>query len=320
MDVLSDILASVRLGGAMIGRASLQRPWGIGVDPARNATIHVVQEGACWLRLADTNEPVRVSKGDVILVASGVGHALADPSDAPISSIREVLSTRSGGESLPSNNDVTTLLCARYLLDGAGPHPMVALLPPLIHLTRTQIEANESLRLALELLRVEASDKLTGYDVVVPRLLDGVLVFLLRAWIENQRPGTTGWFGALRDKGIARALRLIHERPAYPWTVASLAGGASQSRATFARRFSHFLGEPPLTYVARWRMNLAAKALRGSSRTVEEIARAVGYESGPGFSKAFTRLMGQTPGRYRNSFRPSDGSETSRSQPKGVTN
>jgi AraC-like DNA-binding protein len=306
MDVLSDVLASVRIGSAVIGRANLRAPWGISVDPMRNAAVHVVQQGECWLRLAGGTEPIRLSEGDVILVAAGVGHSLGAPSDAPVSPIATVLSAKLSENDQPRGNGVTTLLCAKYALDGAGPHPMISLLPPLIHLTREQIDANESLRLAMELLRVEASDDLTGHDIVAPRLLDSVLVFLLRAWIENQAPGTAGWFGALRDKGIARALRFIHERPADPWTVASLADGASQSRATFARRFARLVGEPPLAYVTRWRMNLAARALRETSRTIDEIGRAVGYESAPSFSQAFSRLVGQAPGRYRSSFRSSD--------------
>ena len=306
MDVLSNVLASVRIGSAVIGRANLRAPWGISVDPMRNAAIHVVQQGECWLRLAGGTEPVRLSEGDVILVAAGVGHSLGDPSDAPVSPIGTVLSAKLSENDQPRGNSVTTLLCAKYSLDGAGPHPMISLLPPLIHLTREQIDANESLRLAMELLRVEASDDLAGHDIVAPRLLDSVLVFLLRAWIENQAPGTAGWFGALRDKGIARVLRFIHERPADPWTVASLADGASQSRAAFARRFARLVGEPPLAYVTRWRMNLAARALRETSRTIDEIGRAVGYESAPSFSQAFSRLVGQAPGRYRSNFRSPD--------------
>ncbi|WP_292189609.1 AraC family transcriptional regulator [Mesorhizobium sp.] len=304
MDVLSDVLASVRLGSAVIGRARLRRPWGISVDPMRNTAIHMVQGGECWLRVAGGGEPVHVAEGDVVLVGSGVGHSLSDPPDAPLSSIGSVLSARLEDQDQPRGHDVTTLLCAKYTMD--GPHPMISRLPPLIHLTRAQIVADEPLRLATELLRVEAGGTLTGHDLVAARLLDSVLVFLLRAWIESQPLGTAGWFGALRDRGVAQALRLIHERPAAPWTVASLAAGASQSRATFARRFTLLVGEPPLAYVARWRINLAAKALRETNRTIDEIGRAVGYESAPSFSQAFTRHVGQAPGRYRRHLQSSD--------------
>jgi len=304
MDVLSDVLASLRLGSAMIGSATLPCPWGIAVDPTRNAAVHVLQNGECWLRLADSDSAVRVGAGDVILVAAGIGHRLSNPVDAPVSSLSAMLSRMPGERAEHRPDDITTLLCARYLFDEAGPPALISLLPPLIHLTRTQIAANEPLRLAVELLRTETTSSLAGHEMVAPRLLDVFLVLLLRAWIQTEAPGTAGWFGALRDKGIARALRLIHEQPARRWTVAELAGGAVQSRATFARRFLALVGVPPLAYVTHWRMSLAARALRESDRTIHEIGLAVGYDTAPSFSKAFSRLMGQTPGRYRNSFAP----------------
>jgi transcriptional regulator GlxA family with amidase domain len=117
--------------------------------------------------------------------------------------------------------------------------------------------------------------------------------------MDVQPAGSGNWFGALSDPAIARALRLIHEQPQDAWTVAALADRVLLSRATFARRFTRLVGEPPLAYVARWRMNLAAKALRETGRSIDEIARAVGYESGPAFSKAFSRVYERSPGRYR---------------------
>lgn len=305
MDILSDVLASLRLDSTMVGSATLHRPWGISVDPTRNAAIHVIQRGECWLRLAGEKCPVRLSEGDVVVVASGVGHALCDPADAPTAVPSAVLSASQKDSERLSHGRATTLLCAKYSLDGAGTHQLFPLLPPLIHLSRAQIDANKTLRLALELLQVEGKGNLAGHNIVTPRLLDGVLVFLLRAWIEHQLFGTGGWFGALRDSGIAAAIRLIHERPSDPWTVASLANRAVQSRATFARRFTQLVGEPPLSYVTRWRMNLAAKALRETNRAIDEIGRAAGYQSTPSFSQAFKRIAGRSPGRYRKEFRSS---------------
>lgn len=302
MDVLSDVLASLRLGSAVIGSAALPCPWGIAVDPTKNAAVHVLQSGECWLHLAGNDSAVRIGAGDVILVAAGIGHRLSSPVDAPVSSLSAMLSRMSDGNVERHADKVTTLLCARYLFDEAGPPALISLLPPLIHLTRAQIDANEPLRLAVELLRTEATNSLAGHEMVAPRLLDVVLVLLLRAWVQTQPAGSACWFGALRDKGIARALRLIHEQPARRWTVAELADGAVQSRATFARRFLALVGVPPLAYVTHWRMSLAARALRESDRTIHEVGLAVGYDTAPSFSKAFSRLMGQTPGRYRNSF------------------
>jgi AraC-like DNA-binding protein len=306
MDVLSEVLASLRFGGAMIGSATLHQPWGISVDPTRNAAVHVIQRGECWLRLSGAKEAVRLDEGDVILVASGVGHTISDPVDAPTASMSAVIAANSDEVDSTHHGCATTLLCARYSLGGDGPHPIIPLLPPLIHLSREQILANESLRLAMELLRLEADGNLTGHDIVAPRLLDGLLIYLLRAWIEHQPLGAGGWFGALRDKGIARTLRLIHEHPADTWTIASLAESAAQSRATFARRFTQLVGEPPLSYLTRWRMNLAAKALRETDQTIGEIGRAVGYESLPSFSQAFKRATGRSPGLYRSDPLPFD--------------
>ncbi|MDG4882355.1 AraC family transcriptional regulator [Mesorhizobium sp. WSM4884] len=303
MDALSEILSSVRLGSAVIGYARLAPPWGIAVDPARGAAIHLVQNGDCWLRLPDAEAPINVSEGDIILVASGVAHALSNPVDAPVAPIAAMLSKAAAGTGNSHDSEATTLLCAKFSLDEGTPHPMISLLPPLIHLTRAQIEANPSLHLVVELLRLEAVSDMTGHDIAAPRLLDSALVFLLRAWLDSQPLGGGGWFDALRDKGIARALRLIHEAPTEPWTVNELAKCALQSRATFARRFTRLMGVPPLTYVARWRMNLAARALRETNQTVEKIAHTVGYDSAPSFSQAFNRIVGQAPGAYRNSFR-----------------
>jgi AraC-like DNA-binding protein len=290
----------------MIGTATLWQPWGISVDPMRHAAVHVIQRGECWLRLAKEGEPIHVGQGDVVLVASAVAHTICNPADAPRAPMAAVLAANRNEPELKDESGSTTLLCARYSLGGAGTHPIIPLLPPLIHLSREQIAANESLRLAMELLRLEARGDLAGHDIVAPRLLDGLLIYLLRAWIENQPLGTGGWFGALRDKGIARALRFMHERPADPWTIASLADSAAQSRATFARHFTQLVGEPPLSYLTRWRINLAAKALRETNQTVGEIGRAVGYESIPSFSQAFKRATGRSPGVYRSAPLSSD--------------
>ncbi|MGY8636833.1 AraC family transcriptional regulator [Bradyrhizobium sp. 14AA] len=298
MDAIADVLASYRIGGAFLGIAVLRRPWGIGVDPQRNSALHVVLKGRCWLRLASGDEPIRLSPGDVVLVASGIGHALSDPSDAAIVAIREALSVAPSHETEWAP-DATMLLCAKYQLDETGPHPMVSLMPPLIHLTARQVDANEPLRLVLQLLRVEAKGRRNGAEIIASRLLDSALVLLLRVWMDNQPAGSANWFGASSDPAIARALRLIHEQPQDDWTVATLADHALLSRATFARRFTQLIGEPPLAYVTRWRMSLAAKALRETGRSIDEIARAVGYESGPAFSKAFSRVFGRSPGRYR---------------------
>lgn len=299
MDVFSEVLQSARIGGAAIGKAKLASPWGISVDPAKNPTIHVIQRGLCFLTFSSNQAPIQLGQGDLILVASGVGHSLSNPPDAPIGTLSRAFLQNTAADDANETGDSTTFLCAKYTLDEVKPHPLVSLMPPFIHFTRRQIEADIPLRLAIELLTVESTSEESGYELVASRLLDSVLVLLLRAWMKSQPLGAGGWLGALRDKGVTRALQLIHERPAYPWTVDSLADGALQSRATFARRFNQLVGEPPLSYVKKWRMNLAARALRDTKDTIEQIGLAVGYHSAPSFTQAFTKCIGQSPSTYR---------------------
>jgi transcriptional regulator GlxA family with amidase domain len=139
----------------------------------------------------------------------------------------------------------------------------------------------------------------------MPRLVDSLLVYVVRAWLEGQPVGAGGWFGALRDPAIAKALSLIHEQPQRPWSVASLARQVAHSRATFARRFAELVGETPVAYLTRWRMCLATKLLTETELSLEEIAARIGYETAAAFSKAFRRSYGDAPGRFRSGLRTS---------------
>jgi AraC-like DNA-binding protein len=299
MDVFSEILASTRVSSAVVGRATLTAPWGFAADPINSPTIHVIQEGSCYLALSVGGQQIALGRGDLVLVASGNGHIISNPRNAPVSIFSSTNVLAADARRGTKNHDCTTLLCAKYTIDEVGLHPLMSFLPAVVHLTRGQIESDESLRLAVDLLSIESASHNVGYDLVASRILDSVFVLLLRAWIKLQPSDAGAWFGALRDKGIARALRLIHERPADAWTVASLAAGALQSRATFARHFTQRVGEPPLSYLGRWRMNLAAKALRNTTDTIEQISLAVGYQSVPSFTQAFTKSVGQSPNAYR---------------------
>jgi transcriptional regulator GlxA family with amidase domain len=139
----------------------------------------------------------------------------------------------------------------------------------------------------------------------VPRLVDSLLVYVVRAWMDGQPLGRRGWFGALRDPAIAKGLSLIHSQPSAPWSVEGLAKEVATSRATFARRFAELVGESPAAYLTRWRMCLATKLLVDSDDGLEEIASKVGYETAAAFSKAFRRSYATSPGRFRDVARTS---------------
>ncbi|APR77005.1 Transcriptional regulator, AraC family protein [Minicystis rosea] len=302
MDVLADVLAVTRLGATVIAQAELVPPWGLEIDPMAEAAVHVVQRGACWLRTKGQRRPIALGAGDVVLIRAGVAHSLGDAPDTKPGPYKEVLAAMPRRlAALPKSraHETTVVLCAKYLFQHAGPHPLISLLPPFVHLRAHEAERHVQLQLLLQLLRHEAIDAGSGSELVVPRLVDSLLVFVVRAWLDAQPEGAGGWFGALRDPAIAKALSLVHEQPDAPWSVEGLARRVGQSRATFARRFAELVGETPVAYLTRWRMCLAAKLLGESDTSLDEIATRVGYETAAAFSKAFRRSHGAAPGRFR---------------------
>src|SRR5688572_5175199 len=226
MDVLSDVLSVTRMGATVIAQAELVPPWGLEVDPIAEAHVHVVQRGTCWLRTSGEREPVHLSAGDVVLIRGGIGHSICDnpkTKPEPYKKVLDAMPRRLA--SLPASraHETTLVLCAKYLFQHAGAHPLTSLFPALIHLPAQEARRHERLLLLLELLRHEALEGGSGTELVVPRLVDSLLVYVVRAWLGAQPPGSGGWFGALRDPAIARALALIHQRPEARWSVEGLA-------------------------------------------------------------------------------------------------
>ncbi|NUP05319.1 MAG: AraC family transcriptional regulator [Polyangiaceae bacterium] len=302
MDVLADVLSVTRMGATVVAQAELVPPWGLLVDPIAEAHVHVVQRGTCWLRTSVDRRPLHLSAGDVVLIRSGVGHSICDDPKTKPGPYKEVLAAmprRLARRTALDAHQTTLVLCAKYLFQNVGPHPLTSLLPPLIHLPAHEAERHVQLQLLLQLLRLEAIDAKSGAELVVPRLIDSLLVFVVRAWLDGQPMGAGGWFGALRDPAIAKALSLIHQAPQSSWSVEGLAHEVSQSRATFARRFTELVGETPVAYLCRWRMCIAAKLLLETELSLEEIAPRVGYETAAAFSKAFRRSHSSAPGRFR---------------------
>ena len=203
-----------------------------------------------------------------------------------------------GSHDLGGDGELTSLLCGNYHLDRSRPHPLVSQLPELIHL-RTGDGRHPQLTSAVELLRTELDGPRIGSSGIVPALIDSLLLYILRAWMDEFPRRAPGWAGALRDPAIAPALAAIHADPANGWTVESLAARAGLSRAAFARKFHLMVGEPPLTYLTRWRMTTAARMLRESDSALAAVAARTGYGSEFAFAKAFKREYGQAPGGYR---------------------
>jgi AraC-like DNA-binding protein len=321
VDVLSDVLTVTRVGRVAVAHAELVPPWALAVDPIAEAHVHVVRRGRCFLRASADAAARPLAAGDVVLIRSGVGHSLASDPELRPEPYRDVLAAMPSrlARLAPAHAHTTTsVLCAKYLFSPSGPHPLTGL-PPFIHLTAHEAAAHVELSLLIQLLEHEAEHTKRGAELVLPRLVDSLLVYVIRAWLAAQPRDAGGWFGALREPAIAKALALIHEQPTAPWTVESLAERVAQSRASFARRFHELVGEPPVAYLTRWRMCLGAKLLADSELGLDAIAARVGYESAAAFAKAFRRSHGAPPGCAPRSTCPATRRSSSAAWPRACS-
>ncbi|MEV7570364.1 AraC family transcriptional regulator [Streptomyces tanashiensis] len=302
MDVVSDAISAVRVGRPSSDRVRVGGRWCARLAPYEGAGFHIVLRGDCWL-LPDGGEPVALGTGDAVLLPHGTGHVIADsPADAAAVA-RAVPFERwaDGSRPLPplpaAPAHEVEMLCGKYRLDRSHAHPLLAELPPLVHLP-ARADAHPELRAAIGLLGGELDADRPGSSLALPSLLDLLLVYMIRSWAAESTAGT--WPAALGDPVAAAALRALHSDPAAPWTVDRLAAVAGVSRPTLARRFTGLVGRPPMAYLAWWRLTRAAALLRETGDPLATVARRVGYASPYALSHAFRREFGTTPGRYRN--------------------
>jgi AraC-like DNA-binding protein len=295
VDVVSDVISAMRLGKPHSARTERRAPWAVRHEPFAGAGFHLVLEGSCWLTPPDGTR-VELRAGDVAFLPHGSAHSLTGdpttPADVPPSPL-----TDPGADDDTGTGSRTVMLCGAYLMDRSWPHPLLRELPDLVHLPGG-LGRHQSLRGAVELLATELAWPRLGRDAVVPALLDALLLYMIRAWLEDQPEGS-GWTTAVRDQAVRAALLGIHSAPSRPWTVASLGELAGLSRAAFARRFTSMIGQPPMAYLTWWRMILAARLLRASDAPLRTVAEQVGYTSEFAFGAAFKREHGTTPGAYR---------------------
>lgn len=301
MDVLADVLAALRAGTPVAAHTEAHAPWGLRFDHTTGAAFHVVLDGTAWLTPLPGEpgfEPVELGTGDVALLGRGVPHAVVSAPDASLVDFRPTrpsAATPFGRVSLPGPGARATIVCGAYRLRRHRPHPLLRDLPEVVHLPAAP-GRHAGLHAMVGLLGDELAAHPPGAAVVAPSLVDALLVYMLRAWLNET---ASGWSAALADPVTARALAAIHGDPARAWTVEQLGAAAGLSRAAFARRFTALVGEPPLTYLTRWRLTTAARLLRETDRPLAQVAAAVGYGSAFAFAKAFRREYATTPGGYR---------------------
>lgn len=308
MDALDALLDGPRARGAFLLRSVLEPPWALRIEDGAPLTLVEVTRGAAWV-LPEAGEPRRLLEGDVAVVLGPRPYTMADdPSTTPqvrigpgqectsLSDGRHLelewdLGVRTWGQSADGG---TVLLTGTYERAGEVSARLLDALPQLLVLRRSDWRSPLLTALATELTR-----EAPGQRAVLDRLLDLVLIEVLRAWFTLNTDRAPRWYLAQADLVVGRALRLLSDTPARPWTVASLASECGVSRAALARRFTELVGEPPMAYLTGWRLALAADLLCQPGATIGAVARQVGYSTPFALSAAFKRERGIAPSEHR---------------------
>jgi len=301
--LFDQILRGIRLRSSVYFRPQFRAPWGISVS-RHCAVFHIVMRGSCSLEVKGMKTPAQLSAGDFVVVTRGTEHTLQDASSTPTVNFFELVRRHaSDGHSpylIDGDGPITNLVCGGMVFENSAVDPLLAILPPVLHVKAKGNGARHWLGLTTKYVSWELDNGGAGASEVVTRLADILFIQAVRNYFdENADSEESGWLAAARDPQIGRVLKLLHEHPQKPWTVALLASQLAASRSALAARFTLLVGEPPFRYLTRLRINEAARRLRSTSEKLGAIAGEVGYESVGAFVKSFKRQMGMTPGQFR---------------------
>jgi AraC-like DNA-binding protein len=296
VDVLQDVLATIRLRGVVADVITLAEPWGFATLPKdHDMAFLAIINGSCVLELRDGQQPAHMlQSGDIVVLPRGDDYVLRDTLRTPIMPLAD-LHTRQQ----ESSGEKTTIASGCYQFTDVGRHPIFSMLPRIIHLRAHDHQSTPELELVVQLFIVEAAQDGACKPAILNRLAEIVFMQMLRMFAMQTLESPSGWLRGLADPPIAVALQAIHANPAAPWTVANLAELAHLSRSAFAERFSAVVGETPLHYVQRWRIQRAAHMLNMDKQPLKKVIAMSGYASEAAFRKAFQRWIGVLPGQYQ---------------------
>ncbi|MEU6239085.1 AraC family transcriptional regulator [Kitasatospora sp. NPDC047058] len=312
MDTLTGLLDGPKARGAFLLRSILTPPWSLRIEDGAPLSVITVVRGEAWI-VPTGGSPLLLSPGDVAIMRGPEPYVVADTPDTPVDVVigpgqacsrdgvdlsGEIVGVRTWGEVTPGDEHSTVLLSGTYQAEHEIGRRLLDHLPTLlVRPAGTDAAATEDT--LVRLLTTETTRDEPGQELVLDRLLDLLVVGVLRSWLATPDSGAPAWYRAQHDSVVGPVLRLMHDDPARAWTVAALASEVGVSRAGLARRFTTLVGEPPMAYLATWRLALAADLLRDPGHTVASVARRVGYSNAFALSAAFKRVRGLTPQEHR---------------------
>jgi AraC-like DNA-binding protein len=318
-DLLSDILRTVHLSGVVLFRAEFHEPWSVATPdscqlalalPFRTERIiqfHIVAAGDCWLNVKG-HECLRLTAGDAVILPYGNAHTLGGQDEAamvPVTTLfppppwKDMPVIQHGGTGAG-----TQLICGFLHCDELLFSPLQRSLPTLMH-ARPRAEPDDAwLETSIRYITHEAIHPRPGGQCILARLTELMFMEVLRRHIQTLPADEVGWLAALNDPIVGSALKWLHTLPDEMWTVTRLAHRVGTSRSVLADRFKHLLGQPPMKYLAHWRLLMASQLLKNSDANLKNIVTRVGYESEPAFNRAFKRLFGTPPAAWRKQQQP----------------
>lgn len=319
-DPLSDVLRTVKLAGALFFLVDASFPWGVNVPHAgafshiilpraqHIVSYHIILKGSGWASIRGVTS-TWFEAGDVLVLPHGDPYSmLSEPGQPPEFDVEATMDyfrdmaagrlpfvTREGGGGEPRSEFV----CGFLGCDMQPFNPVLSTLPRLLRIKRSRNGREGLLSRLIDLTLAEARQPRVGGEFIRLRLSELIFVELMRLYLETLPAHETGWLSGLRDPAIGKVLVMLHEQPAYPWTLNELASRACMSRAALAARFTHVVGHAPMHYLTLWRMQIAARLLADSSMKVAVAGREIGYESEAAFSRAFKKTVGVSPSTWR---------------------
>lgn len=314
MDVLSEVLKSVKLSGALFFNGEFSAPWCFSSSPSAAKEhflspgtghliiFHFLTEGRAYARLPGGRKE-GLTAGDIVIIPHGDTHLVGNGApEKPVDSFRTFAKYVAKGLKVVhfgGGGEITKFVCGYLSCEPRLSQVFLAGLPRVLVVHVAKEASGQWLENSIRFSVDAASGSDAGSGLMLAKLSELLFVETLRRYISGLPPEQTGWLAGARDPVIGQSLALLHKEPAHPWTISNLARRVGVSRTRLAARFRHFLGEPPMGYLTQWRLRLGAEILQSTEDSVAQVAAAVGYGSEASFNRAFKRGFHCPPAQFR---------------------
>ena len=314
MDAFSEILSAVKLSGALYFHAEFTAPWGA-ISPASQELApllcpgaphliiyHFLAEGEGYAHIG--RRSLALSPGDLVVIPHGDVHVMtSEPAAGATRESAAIARKIQSSELSPlvagGGGRKTRFVCGYMACDPELIRPILNGLPSIFKVNLRTDRSGEWLENSILHQVDQAASRGVGSEAMMAKLSEALFIDTLRRYVASLPEEQLGWLTGARDPIVGKGLGLLHRRVSLPWTIAELAKEVGLSRSALVERFTRYLSEPPMTYLTRWRLQLAARTLMRTSKGVAEVASEVGYESEAAFNRAFKREFGTPPARYR---------------------